>query len=68
MNKRKEFKKRCEERAKKQKFKLDGRDLNNIFDIFYMVDFGTLKLNGMEKWASKFLDRLEPIIIEKSKK
>jgi len=55
-----------EEDEKAKSFKLTGRDLHYLHDILYMVnwqDYGTIKLNKMDKWFEKFFDRVEEFCI-----
>ena len=46
-----------------KQFRLDDQDLHNLFDLFFMIDYGTLRANKMDKWAGNFFDKLEEIIL-----
>jgi len=55
--------KRLQKEAKK--FKMNWEDLDNLYDIFYMInwqDYKNIKLNKMDKWFNSFFVRLEKII------
>lgn len=58
------YNKEVEKKAKN--FKLSGRDLHNLYDMFYMVnwqDYDTLKLNGLSKWFKQFFGKIEEIVL-----
>lgn len=48
------------------KFKFTVDDIHNIYDLTYMIDWRTmdmLKLNKLDKWFRKFVDRIENIAL-----
>lgn len=54
----------CEQRAKD---KITGKDLNNLYDLFYLIDCKELrvdlKLNKMDKWFDEFFIKIEKIVV-----
>ena len=51
-----------------KKLILTDEDMHNLYDLCYMVDYGTIKLNKMDKWLGDFQDRLEPLVCEELSK
>jgi len=73
MTSKKEMQKQLQKQLKEYKiyldkeardFRLTGDDLAHLYDIFYMIDFGTLRINKMSDWAESFMNKLEPIVIQ----
>lgn len=50
-------------REEAKKFKITAEDLHNLFDMFYMIDYGTLRANNMLDWANNFSGKLDKIIL-----
>ena len=56
--------KRLQKEAKK--FKMNWEDLDNLYDIFYMInwqDYKNIKLNKMDKWFNSFFIKLEKAVV-----